>query len=116
MERTMAPKRTLKPSNLVQTIERASSILDILAQNPHGITLRDLSSRIKLPKGTIHHLKEHLKAKGKLMLTQPAVPAATTIASIAQVEITVNCPAHGVGFFWTGKIPVEPLVHREIPA
>ena len=31
-----------KPNNLVQTIERVSSILDILAQNAQGISIREL--------------------------------------------------------------------------
>jgi Fe-S oxidoreductase len=37
---------------------------------PANLTGKPLS-----PKETIHHLKEHLKAKGKLMLAQPPVPA-----------------------------------------
>jgi len=45
-----------KPNNLVQTIERASLILDILGQSPQGISIRDLSEKIKLPKGTTHRL------------------------------------------------------------
>ncbi|HSB03700.1 MAG TPA: IclR family transcriptional regulator [Thermodesulfobacteriota bacterium] len=50
----------LKPNNLVQTIERVSFILDILAQNPQGIRIRDLSARVKLPKGTTHRLVSSL--------------------------------------------------------
>ena len=46
----------MKPNNLVQTIERTSLILDILGQNPQGISIRDLSEKIKLPKGTTHRL------------------------------------------------------------
>jgi len=45
-----------KPNNLVQTIERTSLILDILGQSPQGISIRELSARIKLPKGTTHRL------------------------------------------------------------
>jgi len=52
----MAPFRRLKPTNLVQTIERTSLILDILGQSPQGISIRDLSEKIKLPKGTTHRL------------------------------------------------------------
>jgi IclR family KDG regulon transcriptional repressor len=45
-----------KPSNLVQTIERASKILDIVAQSSQGVSIRDLSDVLKLPKGTVHRL------------------------------------------------------------
>jgi IclR family KDG regulon transcriptional repressor len=45
-----------KPNNLVQTIERASLILDILGQSAQGISIRELSAKIKLPKGTTHRL------------------------------------------------------------
>jgi DNA-binding IclR family transcriptional regulator len=49
-----------KPNNLVQTIARASLILDILGQNPQGISIRELSAKIKLPKGTTHRLLSSL--------------------------------------------------------
>ena len=52
----MPPIQASKPNNLVQTIERTSLILDILGQSPQGISIRELSARIKLPKGTIHRL------------------------------------------------------------
>jgi DNA-binding IclR family transcriptional regulator len=64
MERLMPPNQGLKPNNLVQTIERASSILDILGQSPQGISIRELSSKIKLPKGTIHRLLSSLSYFG----------------------------------------------------
>ena len=54
----------LKPSNLVQTLERAFSILDILGQSPQGISIRDLSSKINLPKGTTHRLLSSLSYFG----------------------------------------------------
>ncbi len=60
----MAPNRIPKPNNLVQTIERASSILDILGQSPQGISVRQLSTRIKLPKGTTHRLLSSLSYFG----------------------------------------------------
>jgi IclR family KDG regulon transcriptional repressor len=60
----MSPNQGLKPNNLVQTIERASSILDILGQSPQGISIRELSSKIKLPKGTIHRLLSSLSYFG----------------------------------------------------
>ena len=60
----MSPNQGLRPNNLVQTIERASSILDILGQSPQGISIRELSSKIKLPKGTIHRLLSSLSYFG----------------------------------------------------
>ncbi len=60
----MPENRSLKPNNLVQTIERASSILDILAQSPQGISIRELSDKIKLPKGTTHRLLSSLSYFG----------------------------------------------------
>jgi DNA-binding IclR family transcriptional regulator len=60
----MYPNRSSKPGNLVQTIERASSILDILGQSTHGFSIRELSSKIKLPKGTIHRLLSSLSYFG----------------------------------------------------
>jgi IclR family KDG regulon transcriptional repressor len=60
----MLPNQSPKPNNLVQTIERASSILDILGQSPQGISIRELSAKIKLPKGTIHRLLSSLSYFG----------------------------------------------------
>ncbi|MGA2465405.1 MAG: IclR family transcriptional regulator [Thermodesulfobacteriota bacterium] len=60
----MSAYQTSKPNNLVQTIERASSILDILGQSPQGISIRELSIKIKLPKGTIHRLLSSLSYFG----------------------------------------------------
>ena len=53
-----------KPSNLVQTIERVSLILDRVGQNPQGMSIRDLSAGLKLPKGTIHRLLSSLSYFG----------------------------------------------------
>lgn len=60
----MSTHRNSKPPNLVQTIERASSILDILGQSAHGISIRELSDKIKLPKGTTHRLLSSLSYFG----------------------------------------------------
>jgi len=43
-------------SNLIQTIERVSLILNILTQTPQGISVHDLSAKVRLPKGTTHRL------------------------------------------------------------
>jgi len=53
-----------KPNNLVQTIQRASLILEALGQNAHGISIRNLSAKIKLPKGTTHRLLSSLSYFG----------------------------------------------------
>jgi len=53
-------RQDIKPHKLVQTIERVSFLLDILSQNPEGIRIRDLSSRVELPKGTTHRLLSSL--------------------------------------------------------
>lgn len=45
-----------KPSNLVQTITRASTLLDILSEHPKGIGVGELALKVKLPKGTAHRL------------------------------------------------------------
>jgi IclR family transcriptional regulator, KDG regulon repressor len=60
----MPTNRDAKPNNLVQTIERASQILDILGQSPQGISIRELSTKIKLPKGTTHRLLSSLSYFG----------------------------------------------------
>lgn len=49
-----------KPNNLVQTIERMASILDLVGQKPKGISIRELSSELSLPKGTVHRLLSSL--------------------------------------------------------
>jgi IclR family KDG regulon transcriptional repressor len=45
-----------RPKNLVQTIERMSSIFDALGQNPQGMTVKNLSEKVNLPMGTTHRL------------------------------------------------------------
>jgi len=45
-----------KPANLVQAIERAAALLDILGRHSHGISLRELSAQADIPKGTTHRL------------------------------------------------------------
>ncbi len=60
----MSANRPSKPSNLVQTIERAASILETLGQSAHGISIRELSDKIRLPKGTTHRLLSSLSYFG----------------------------------------------------
>jgi IclR family KDG regulon transcriptional repressor len=65
MGTTMAENPPLaKPNNLVQTIERVSLILEMVGQNPQGMSIRDLAFGLKLPKGTIHRLLSSLSYFG----------------------------------------------------
>jgi len=52
--------REQKPRNLVQTIERVATIFDVMAQNSQGISLKELSAKVGLPKGTTHRLLSSL--------------------------------------------------------
>ena len=56
----MYPRQRSKPNNLVQTIKRVSYILEVLGQNPQGISIQELSAKVKLPKGTAHRLLSSL--------------------------------------------------------
>lgn len=49
-----------KPTNLIQTIERVSAILDVLARSSKGISLGVLSEKVNLPKGTTHRILSSL--------------------------------------------------------
>jgi DNA-binding IclR family transcriptional regulator len=62
--RLMPLDQRLRPPKLVQTIERSALILEVLSQSPHGISLRDLSAKINLPKGTTHRLLASLSYYG----------------------------------------------------
>jgi DNA-binding IclR family transcriptional regulator len=53
-----------KPNNLVQTIVRVSLILEMVGQSVQGISIRDLSAGLKLPKGTVHRLLSSLSYFG----------------------------------------------------
>ena len=53
-----------KPSNHVQTIERVSLILDMVGQNPQGVSLGDISANLGLPKGTVHRILSSLSLYG----------------------------------------------------
>lgn len=61
MERKTAQS---KPNNLVQTIERVSLILEMVGNAPHGMSIRDLSAGLSLPKGTIHRILSSLSYFG----------------------------------------------------
>lgn len=49
-----------RPKNLVQTIERMSSIFDALGQNQEGMSVKKLSEKVNLPMGTTHRLLKSL--------------------------------------------------------
>jgi DNA-binding IclR family transcriptional regulator len=49
-----------RPKNMVQAIERAVVILDILGQVPQGLSVGEIAARSGLPKGTVHRLLSSL--------------------------------------------------------
>lgn len=53
-------KNKVKPSSMVQTIERVMLILDVLSKNSKGISLGDLAAAVSLPKGSVHRLLSSL--------------------------------------------------------
>jgi IclR family acetate operon transcriptional repressor len=53
-----------QPSNLVQTIKRVAQILDTVGQNSQGMSIRDLSAGLNLPKATIHRILSSLSYFG----------------------------------------------------
>jgi IclR family KDG regulon transcriptional repressor len=55
-----------RPNNLVQTIERTSSIFDALRRNPEGMSVKNLSEEVNLPMGTTHRLLKSLTYFGFL--------------------------------------------------
>jgi DNA-binding IclR family transcriptional regulator len=60
----MVADQVSRPNNLVQTIERVSTILETLGQTPQGLSIRDLSVKVSLPKGTTHRLLSSLSYFG----------------------------------------------------
>lgn len=59
----MLPNTTLnspRPHNVVQSIERASIILDVLSEYPQGLSLGHISGKTGLNKGTVHRLLSSL--------------------------------------------------------
>lgn len=53
-----------KPKNIVQSIERASALLDLLGQAPQGLNLGILSEMSGLNKGTVHRILSTLTYLG----------------------------------------------------
>lgn len=58
--RTPISSQRSRPSNLIQTIERVSTIFDVLALSSKGISLGELSQKVDLPKGTTHRILSSL--------------------------------------------------------
>lgn len=58
-----------KPGNLVQTIERVATIFDAMARSSQGISLKELSAEVDLPKGTTHRLLSSLAYFGYVRQT-----------------------------------------------
>ena len=63
------PFREQKPANLVQTIERVATIFDVMSQNSQGMSLKELSAKVGLPKGTTHRLLSSLAYFGYVRQT-----------------------------------------------
>ena len=57
---TAVSSQRVKPGNLIQTIERVSTIFDALALSSKGISLGELSQKVNLPKGTTHRILSSL--------------------------------------------------------
>lgn len=58
--KTTGLTRSQKPTNLIQTIERVSMILEVLAKSSKGISLGEIAAKVELPKGTTHRLLSSL--------------------------------------------------------
>jgi DNA-binding IclR family transcriptional regulator len=58
------PNTQTKPNNLVQAIEKVALILDRVGKSPQGVSIRDLSLDLKIPKGTIHRILTSLSYVG----------------------------------------------------
>ena len=56
----LSTAKTARPKNVVQSLERAGLILEVLSQHSQGLSLRDLSQKVKLTKGTTHRLLSSL--------------------------------------------------------
>jgi IclR family acetate operon transcriptional repressor len=54
------PTTPARPKNLVQAIERAAAILELLGQFSQGLSVGDVAARTGLPKGTAHRLLSSL--------------------------------------------------------
>jgi DNA-binding IclR family transcriptional regulator len=52
--------KSTRPKNVVQSLERAGLILEVLSQHSQGLSLRDLSQKVNLTKGTAHRLLSSL--------------------------------------------------------
>ena len=56
----LSTAKTARPKNVVQSLERAGLILEVLSQHSQGLSLRDLSQKVNLTKGTTHRLLSSL--------------------------------------------------------
>ena len=57
---TLPTVKSTRPKNVVQSLERAGLILEVLSQHAQGLSLRDLSRKVDLTKGTTHRLLSSL--------------------------------------------------------
>lgn len=61
MTETPRPK---KSGQYVQTIERVALILDMVGKSPQGVGIKDVSTSLHLPKGTVHRILSSLAQYG----------------------------------------------------
>lgn len=52
------------PERVIQSVDRALQILEFLALHPEGVSLSDVSSSLRLPRPTTHHLLSTLRQRG----------------------------------------------------
>jgi len=58
---------TMPKYEYIQAVVRAADILELVANNPHGLSLRDLTTALNLPRQTIYNLLRTLVHKGLLI-------------------------------------------------
>ena len=110
-----------KPSNHVQTIERVSLILDMVGQNPRGISLGDIAAglnqifkRLSELDCTADQRKEH----GPKQHRQATIPAIRIFAAISGAGSILHgaltpIPC-GRGRAMRNPIDAEPAMHSDL--
>lgn len=58
-----------KQTSLIQTIDRASAVLDAVKKTPHGIRNCDIAKAVGLPPRTVHNIVRALQVNGYLAQT-----------------------------------------------
>ena len=61
------PNDKVKKTSNIQSIERGCKVLDLLAGEKQGYSIREISSQLNLPKPTIHRILKTLSQYGYVM-------------------------------------------------